>query len=1047
MHIDQGNIGSNSNNCTYKTLSSFAENKGSGHICSSMLNDHLCATEIEASYISLLKLHYCQLEGNLLTFLVLALILATASFFMINLIQRLYLSKILYKLRRSTSLPECLTTSILLPLTYCLIPIFIEFQAGLVRDSNSSLAVTTLGSTLSMGSLSVGVLAMAMVVSPRIDKNQFFIDMFFWILGSIIIASFLFDQRLRFIEGLILVGCWFLHLTLKLQRELREDKDEFVRHRTMDESSNMLEALVHSFGGAGDGAERRGCFYEIEAEVNKEIEMAKIHMEQKMANKSMSVGVALMDVDEKEEFQGGGEDEEEYCGKILVRKMRKVKIRKTRKVRKNRLDGEDRDGFGTQESMKGQPSQPRSSKKSPMVLKPKFREDGLQLSELDEKYLNQEETKRMDSLTMSPIKTGEEDPEKVKNLAVLPGFDQTTSKFKLQRFESMNSKEASGGEWKATETSQKLQNKGNEGTTEQPKISNSMDSMKQKVELIDEGLIRKASKFSKKPKNSKNREAKKEQNRKDFGASESQKMAKSKRMYRRNNRNSRSDAESESQDESNYTMESYSEEAEESYYTAYKSSNKQSSSSNPKNHPKKARNHHGAKSTSPKKNTPKNGSEEEKSKRASKNTQKKPKKLLTNNRESFSINLLPPTEKLKNRVNPENRMGYLFKSFHYDISPPLPAPSIPNSMLNLTPEDPQLCRSNLEGRVALTPPRALTVENHDVSECQRSSKIAKNSKKDEKSQSPQKCESDLKKVVRNKIKRYIMKNRTLDSPWIKSSEIDSLIFRVKFLAEKERKIGNLDIYRVCEWLCYLLVLPCSHGVGYDKLRFLIWPIFGIPFLAFVGGVQLSKESIYKQETFFGRTGVALLITILLIMALFTLFLKKESRPSGHIKTVILWFSCISSITLVWFLSNILARVQISLSLVLGLDFDFLNFLVSSVIIWIPYTIRLLREQRIVPQAPSYQPLIFQMLLVFGFRIILTSLKNGIKKPVGLSLWDRGYDLGRIQLFCFILANIFLAAVSYFMGKMKKWRLTRGQGLVLVAFYVSVVAVFLITPLF
>jgi Ca2+/Na+ antiporter len=210
----------------------------------------LCAS---GHYFNMYKVYYCHLSESKWTYML--FVFAFFAYMMLNLnyIRRTYFIQHIQALRKSLHLPDFVAESILLPVSYGVVPIFIRIIASYTQVDFHFQTGANLGACLALITLFTGMCAMKIGVSPPVDMEMFFLNTTFVILGNLLHLPLGFRKVVNRIDGIlylllfsIYMVCRFFLARRKEFKELENKKKALVegRPKALDSSSSIMKGML-----------------------------------------------------------------------------------------------------------------------------------------------------------------------------------------------------------------------------------------------------------------------------------------------------------------------------------------------------------------------------------------------------------------------------------------------------------------------------------------------------------------------------------------------------------------------------------------------------------------------------------------------------------------------------------------------------------------------------------------------------------------------------------------------------------------------------------
>lgn len=281
---------------------------------------------------------------------------------------------------------------------------------------------------------------------------------------------------------------------------------------------------------------------------------------------------------------------------------------------------------------------------------------------------------------------------------------------------------------------------------------------------------------------------------------------------------------------------------------------------------------------------------------------------------------------------------------------------------------------------------------------------------------------------RNDIRKYIIKNRGLNNPIVKSVEVDEILFRnvrqtpFKDLNGMQRFLSIL--YLPIWLLTTLTVLPTSSK-QYNRFRYIINAALG-PFVIFftLTGFVFNPMSPYFMAT----VGVSFITTLG-----FFLSLDAKQEPVGRMKTVVKTLGIICCLTWIWLLSDILVSLFKSFHNLFNYHYAMMAIGAISFLAWIPLTVGSLKAIRMTKAMPTYSPVLFNGLFIFGVTTLVYSF-NTNKERLKFQIYPFKKNMMAVYLFVYMVAILASVLLTFFMIRLKAYRYNSTLGIALAFVY-------------
>lgn len=233
-----------SDNCNFNYLSSLnfttteaCEKIGKG-ICSS------------GRYVNMYKWYYCTLEQNDYLYFLFMVVFFLLMMYYLNFIRRQYYIQHIQNLRKILRLPDFLSESILVPVSYGIVPIFIRILSSFHKIDFSFQVGANIGACFNLITLFTGVCAMKIGISSTVNMPVFILNMVFVLLGNLLHFPLGSRKVLNYFDS----SCYFilfaLYLTFRWCLGRREEKiKENDSNEDLVESSAKIEKIESSYYG------------------------------------------------------------------------------------------------------------------------------------------------------------------------------------------------------------------------------------------------------------------------------------------------------------------------------------------------------------------------------------------------------------------------------------------------------------------------------------------------------------------------------------------------------------------------------------------------------------------------------------------------------------------------------------------------------------------------------------------------------------------------------------------------------------------------------
>ena len=166
--------------CNYLFLRNF--NYTNVEKCERIAKD-ICSS---GTFFNMYHLYFCQLEGKTFWYLCIAVFFFLYMLINLNYIRRIYYIQHIQKLRIMLRLPDFIVESILVPISYGVLPIFIRILACFHQIDFSFHTGANIGAGFALITLFTGICSVRIGVSPKIDIPTFHLNMASIFLGNLL---------------------------------------------------------------------------------------------------------------------------------------------------------------------------------------------------------------------------------------------------------------------------------------------------------------------------------------------------------------------------------------------------------------------------------------------------------------------------------------------------------------------------------------------------------------------------------------------------------------------------------------------------------------------------------------------------------------------------------------------------------------------------------------------------------------------------------------------------------------------------------------------
>jgi hypothetical protein len=235
--------------CNYEKLTQLMAQVAPHDRCE-RIGKSLCAS---GHYFNMYKVYYCHLAESKWTYMLFVFVFFAYMMLNLNYIRRTYFIQHIQGLRKSLHLPDFVAESILLPVSYGIVPIFIRIIASYTQVDFHFQTGANLGACFALITLFTGMCAMKIGVSPPVDMEMFFLNTTFVILGNLLHLPLGFRKVVNRIDGIfylilfsVYMVCRFFLARRKEFKELENKKKALVegRHKTPDSSTSIMKGML-----------------------------------------------------------------------------------------------------------------------------------------------------------------------------------------------------------------------------------------------------------------------------------------------------------------------------------------------------------------------------------------------------------------------------------------------------------------------------------------------------------------------------------------------------------------------------------------------------------------------------------------------------------------------------------------------------------------------------------------------------------------------------------------------------------------------------------
>lgn len=218
----------------------------------------MCAT---GHYLNMYETYYCRLQQSKALYIFFAVAAFAYLLVTLNYIRRTYYIQHIQKLRRILKLPDFVAESILLPVSYGVVPIFIRILASINRLAFSFHTGANIGACFNLITLFTGLCALNIDNPPKVDMQMFTLNAVFVILGNLLHIPLgirkvinMLDSMLYFLIFFLYMMCrWYFANKAKQIAEIDITRDKVEGRVKLDNPNSVvktIEVIVYSLRSA-----------------------------------------------------------------------------------------------------------------------------------------------------------------------------------------------------------------------------------------------------------------------------------------------------------------------------------------------------------------------------------------------------------------------------------------------------------------------------------------------------------------------------------------------------------------------------------------------------------------------------------------------------------------------------------------------------------------------------------------------------------------------------------------------------------------------------
>lgn len=278
------------------------------------------------------------------------------------------------------------------------------------------------------------------------------------------------------------------------------------------------------------------------------------------------------------------------------------------------------------------------------------------------------------------------------------------------------------------------------------------------------------------------------------------------------------------------------------------------------------------------------------------------------------------------------------------------------------------------------------------------------------------------KIEMGIIETYILKNKELTNQFVRSAELNSLLY----LNSHDQPL-NLAPSRLYYMLTYPIRLLCmistppTSEAGFSKLRMLSWPIFGVPFICYV----FSYGSVYN--TYLGFILVSFFSISCSLLAYFA-FREDVGLNDAGWRAVRL-IGAVAAGSWMWWLSDLLVNFIRTYATHYNLRWELFGFGILNFLMWTPVFGSFGKIIDYTRSMPSLTPIMFSSLFIGGLCIVIQTSLDGPQKFELFAGNDTGFFL-----FSFTSVNFIVCLGSLIMLWVAERQYTATLGVGLTSIY-------------
>lgn len=215
-----------SDQCNYAYLSGLKLTKAEA--CE-QIGKGICSS---GRYVNMYKVYYCMLEQQNSAYFFFMVVFFLYMMFNLNFIRRQYYIQRIQSLRSLLHLPEFVTESLLVPVSYGIVPIFIRILSSIHKIDFGFHMGANIGTIFNLITLFTGVCSMRIGKSPPVNMPMFMLNGTFVLLGNLLHLPLgsrkvlnVFDSACYFVLFIIYMACRY-YMARKEKPESNTDSND-----------------------------------------------------------------------------------------------------------------------------------------------------------------------------------------------------------------------------------------------------------------------------------------------------------------------------------------------------------------------------------------------------------------------------------------------------------------------------------------------------------------------------------------------------------------------------------------------------------------------------------------------------------------------------------------------------------------------------------------------------------------------------------------------------------------------------------------------------